>query len=335
MRQYIYKLIKGKNISAKNICYLSLDAYLFRKYSIFELIREFRKINSLRIDEKVYLFLDEVSAKESFNQELKNLYDLENVKIIASSSSATLLRDKRAYLTGRSRLLEIEPLNFNEFLLFKNYSPKKSEKYLLEKYFKKYMEIGGMPEYVLTEDPSYITNLVENIISKDIIAFYTIKNESIVKDLFQLLCERVGKQISYTKLAKVLEISKDSVKKYLGYFKDSYLFYEIEKDSKSLNERKTANKKIYCADVGIKNVSVGFRDLGAIYENLVFLKIKNLKPRYVKKDGVEIDFITKEKLIEAKFNREVEEKQLRVFNSLKIKEKILANGVDFFLENFE
>jgi len=332
MKQFIYRLIKEKKISPKRVCYLSLDAYLFRKYSIFDLVREFRKINNIKINEKIYLFLDEVTSKQSFNQELKNLYDLEKVKIFASSSSATLLKDRGAYLTGRTRKLEVDPLDFEEFLLFKGYAFRKSERYLLENYFKKYMEIGGMPEYVLTEDPSYITNLVENILYKDIIAFHNIKNESVIKDLFQLLCERVGKQVSYSKLGKVLRISKDSVKKYINYFVDSYLFYLIEKDARSLNERLSDNKKVYCADVGIKNVSVGFRDLGATYENLVFLKIKKREPRYIKKNGIEIDFKFSNTLVEAKFNAEINLKQKKFFDELKIKNKIIANGMDFFMD---
>jgi len=268
--------------------------------------------------------------KKDFNQELKNLYDLENVKIFASSSSASLLRDKKAFLTGRTRTIEIEPLDFKEFLLFKNYSVKKSEKYILEKYFEEYMEYGGMPEYVLTKDPNYITNLVDSIIYKDIIALHNLKNSSVIKDLFKLLCERVGKQVSYNKIANVLGIHKDSVKDYITYFEDSYLFYLIEKDARSLNERIKDNKKIYCSDVGIKNVTAGFKDLGAIYENLVFLKIKKENPRYIKKDGIEIDFKTKDTLIEAKYKREMDKKQKELFESIKIKIKILAGGVDFF-----
>jgi len=331
IKQYIYQLIRIKGISPTKICYLSLDAYLFNKYSIIELIREFRKINNLRISDKIYLFLDEVTAKESFKQELKNLYDLGNIKIFASSSSASLLIDKKAYLTGRSRLLEVEPLDFDEFLLFKKLSPRKSELYLLENYFKRYMELGGMPEYVLTEDPAYITSLVDNIIYKDIIAVHNIKKIGIVKDLFRLLCERVGKQLSYNKISHVLGITKDTVKKYIDYFVDSYLFFVIEKDARSLNERVANNKKIYCADVGIKNVTMGFRDLGAIYENLVFLKIKHKKPRYVKKDGIELDFKFDDTLIEAKYNSELNAKQQKMFDSIKVKNKIIAKGLGLFL----
>jgi hypothetical protein len=137
--------------------------------------------------------------------------------------------------------------------------------------------------------------------------------------------------VSYNKLAKILNISKNSVINYIYYFKETYLFYIIEKDAKSLNERIVDNKKLYCADVGIKNVVTGFRDKGSIYENLVFLKIKKENPRYIKKDGIEIDFKYKDTIVEAKYNQEIKDKQKKLFDSINIKNKIIANGVDFFV----
>jgi uncharacterized protein len=89
-------------------------------------------------------------------------------------------------------------------------------------------------------------------------------------------------------------------------------------------------QKLYCADVGIKNVTTGFRDLGAIYENLVFLKIKNNKPNYVKEKGIEIDFWYKDYLIEAKYGQVLKDKQKDLFDNLKVKNKIVASGLDFF-----
>jgi len=258
LKQLIFSLINDHKIDPKKICYLSLDSFSFKDKSISDLVREFRKINNLKINDKIYLFFDEVTYKDSFKEELKNLYDLGNSKIFATSSSASKLIDKKALLTGRSRTLEVEPLDFQEFLLFKSYNPKKSEKYLLEKHFEEYMEYGGMPEYVLTKDPEYITNLTKNIIYKDIIAKYNLRDNDAIEDLFRLLCERVGKPVSYNKLSNVLGISKNSVKNYIDYFKETYLFYIIEKDAKSLNERIVDNKKIYCADIGIKNVVTGF-----------------------------------------------------------------------------
>lgn len=334
MFQLINSLLE-KGIPSEDIFYVRLDSVRLIDKSILEIIEIYREMHKKSTDDKFYIFLDEVTEKENFEQELKNLYDEGKIKVICSSSKATLMRDKKAYLTGRTKTIEVMPLTFDEFLLFKKISLKKSDKARLESYFKDYLRLGGIPHYVLSEDSEYLEELVQTIIYKDIIAQYHITNEKIVAELFKLLCERVGKSISYSKISNILKISVDSVKRYISYFEKSYLFYIIERDSKSLNERITSPKKVYIGDVGIKNIITGFRDLGASYENLVFLKIKHLHPRYFFKDGIEIDFKTKDLLIEAKYNQELGDKQKKLFNLIKSKNKIIAQGVEFFKKDLK
>lgn len=329
IKQIIQELLKEK-VSPKDILFINLDSFNLIDFSIHKLIEEYREEHKKSPKNFFYLFLDEVTSIDNFEDELKSLYDNENIKIICSSSIATLMRDKKAKLTGRTKTIEIMPLTFNEFLNFKKIKIKKSEKELLNSYFKDYLKIGGIPYYVLTEDKEYLNELVQGIIYKDIIAQYKIKNEKVIKELFNLLCNRVGKPTSYNKLANILKISVDSVKRYVGYFEKAYLFYVIDKYSESYNESVTSPKKIYAGDIGIKNMITGFNSLGANYENLVFLKIKDLEPEYYLKDSVEIDFITNDTLIEAKFDSELNEKQKQLFNSIKIKKKIIAKGVGFF-----
>ena len=332
LKNYIAKLIQDKGIDPKEILYVSLDLYMLDSYSIHDILLEYRKIHKFSSEKKVYLFFDEVTSKESYKQEFKNFYDLENVKIFASSSSASLLRDKNAYLTGRQRILEVMPLDFDEYLQFKEVSIKKADSHLLESYFEEYMQDGGMPEYVLTGDVSYLQNLIDNIIYKDIIAHNHIRNNKVVEDFYKLLVERSGKQLSLNKIANIIDISVDSAKRYFGYFEETYLIYSIEKFGK-LNERLKSPKKIYASDVGLRNVVTGYRDKGAIYENLIFLKIKQHNPSYLYVDGIELDFITQSgQLIEAKYNSQLNIKQQKLFDSFDAKEKIIVNGVNGFLQ---
>ena len=146
-----------------------------------------------------------------------------------------------------------------------------------------------------------------------------------------LLCERVGKRLSYNKLAKVLGITRDTVMDYVSYFEEVFLIYQVNRYAKSLNAVMKSPKKIYLADIGIKNIFVGFRDKGALFENLVFLKIKQNKPNYFFEDGKEIDFIVKDYAIEVKF-RQVTEEELMFFNNSKFKKKILVTNYKDYLE---
>jgi len=328
--QIINSLIETK-VKPEDILFVRLDTFNLLEFSIHQLIEEYRKIHKKASSDFIYLFLDEVSTRNNFEEELKSLYDNENMKVICSSSIATLMRDKKAKLTGRTKTIEVMPLDFQEFLEFKEAKISKSDAAKLESYFRDYLRIGGIPYYVLTEDKTYLNELVESIIYKDIIAYHKITAEKTIKELFVLLCQRVGKPMSYNKIAEILKISVDSVKRYIGYFEKAYLFYVVDRYSKSINEKTTSPKKVYIGDVGIKNSITGFKDLGSSYENLVFLSIKDKNPAYYLENTYEIDFITKDSLIEAKYNSELNKNQKELFDAIKSKNKIIANGYSFFV----
>ena len=303
MKMMIQSLLGEHGMDPSRIFYVSLDFYGLEHYSILQIVEEFLKIQKVSVSEKTFLFLDEVAYREDFALQLKNLYDAFNTKICASSSSASVLRDKKALLTGRERIIEILPLDFSEFLKFKEIAIKKADSHLLESAFLDYMETGGMPEYVLTGDPEYIKQLIDDIIYKDIISRHNIRNEVAVRDFFRLLMERAGKRLSLNKISKIMGMSVDTASRFLSYFAGTFMVYTVERCGK-LNERLKSPKKVYVGDVGIRNTVTGMRDLGAIFENLVFFAIKHKRPCYLLRDGVEIDFFTEDKwLIEAKFGQ--------------------------------
>src|SRR3989344_900258 len=118
MRQTVKTLIDA-NIKSENILFLNMDSFNLLEYSVHQLIEEYRKIYKKSVSDFFYLFLDEITSRDNFEHELKSIYDNENIKIICSSSIATMLRDKKALLTGRTKTIEIMPLTFQEFLQFK------------------------------------------------------------------------------------------------------------------------------------------------------------------------------------------------------------------------
>ena len=324
-------LLHVKKIEPKHIFYISLDLYALEGLSIADIVTEYRKIHKLSSSQMIYLFFDEVTSKKSYQQELKNLYDLGDVKIFASASSASLLKDSQAFLTGRQRLVEVMPLSFEEYLQFKKIVIKKADDHLVESYFEEYMKDGGMPEYVLTGDISYLSNLIDNIIYKDIIAYHKIKDEQMVKDFFKLLMERSGKQLSLNKMANILGIGVDTARRFQSYFEETYLIYTIERHGK-LNERLRHPKKIYAGDVGIRNLITGYRDKGAVFENLVYLKLKHKHLRYVYEGSNEIDFFTDDEvLIEVKYNSVLNENQQKLFESYPAKERKVVDSAKAFI----
>lgn len=113
-------------------------------------------------------------------------------------------------------------------------------------------------------------------------------------------------------------------------FVDCYLVYLVDRHGKT-NENLLSPKKVYAADLGIRNLVTGFKDKGAVFENLVFMAIKNKNPEYLYQEGIELDFITKDQiLIEVKYRKELNTKQLAFFGSYPAKQKIMIKGYEDF-----
>ena len=327
IKLFIRHLLHKQKIDPDRIFYVSLDDYQLSKMTILELVEEFRAIRKISFKEKLYLFLDEIAYKENFEQQLKNLHDSQNVKIYVSSSSASVLKSKKAYLTGRNVIIEILPLDFKEYLRFKKITIAKSDMHLQESYFEDYLKSGGIPEYVLRGDVDYLRDLVDDIIYKDITAFYGIKNPNLLKEYFLLLMERAGKQVSINKMANILKISPDTAKRYLQMFADTYLIYLVSRCGRT-NERILSPKKVYAADLGIRTLFTGLRDKGSLFENYVYMRIKHRNPCYVYKDASELDFFTSDKtLIEVKYHSEMTKKQTSIFNEFKADKKIIVKNL--------
>lgn len=328
MKLLIKELIENYQVENTHVLYVSLDDYVFRDNSILDIVDEYRKAHRLSVEEKVYLFLDEVIYKEDFHQQLKTLFDRQNTKIFASSSSSIRLKDRKAFLTGRSYIIEVGPLDFSEYLYFKKISVSNKDRKLLEPYFQDYLRTGGIPYYVLKEEREFLVGLVDDIIYKDIISEHGIKNPQLIRDYFLLLMERSGKQLSINKIANILKISVNSSKKYLSYFNDTFLIHLLSRFG-STNEKILSPRKIYCSDMGIKYSFTGLRDLGSYFENYLFLKMKHHDIYYVYQDGIEIDFYLRDidLLVESKYNSEMNPKQRELFHKFKAREKLLINSV--------
>jgi uncharacterized protein len=328
MKLIIEELIVA-GVEPKYILYVSLDDYLLHRNNIFEIINEYRKVHKIKVEEKIYLFLDEVTYKENFHIQLKNIYDSQNTKIFVASSSASMLRDKKASLTGRAVSLEIKPLDLDEYLFFKDVNLKIRDRQLYKSYFLEYCKTGGMPENVLNPNREYLMNLVDNIIQKDITAFHGLKNHQLLRDYFTLLMERSGKQLSINKIGKILSISPDTSKRYLSYFESAYLIHLLPRWGKT-NQKILSPKKIYASDLGIKHMFMGERDLGSYFENYIYFLLRNKKILYyLYENTIEIDFYTEDKiLIEAKYYSEMNKKQEKLFLEYPAKKKIVIDSVD-------
>lgn len=292
LKQLIKRELK-RGFPPKQILYLALDHPQLSKNTVSEHLKFFRKLFMHSRRTKLLLLLDEVQESPDWEAELKSIYDLENIKMVCSGSTSSLVKSQGGKLTGRQIVTTIYPLSFKEFISFKKIELSRTEDYKYEKLLEDYLGTGGYPENVLAPSEEYLHNLLEDIIARDLIRLFPIKKANLLKDLLRLLAASVGSRTSFNKLAHVLGISVDTVKEYIGYFESAFLVKSMEKWTSSYSEKIYAAKKIYLLDTGIKTLLTGKGDLGAKAENAVFLWfLKNRKScGYYAESQKEVDFI--------------------------------------------
>ena len=162
-------------------------------------------------------------------------------KIVVTGSNAKLLSgDLATHLTGRYLEAALYPFSFREFLKFKQVEFKKNDLYStkavtrVNKLFHEYLEVGGFPE-VYKFGTSMAGKIYDDVISKDILLRYGIKNKSAFRELANYLISSFGQEISYAKLGRAFGIKNvHTTKNYAEYLSSSFLIFVLEKFSYKL-----------------------------------------------------------------------------------------------------
>ena len=292
LKQFIKTLLQAA-VSEKDILYLALDHPALSAIPLSEHIRNMRQRFMHDRDRKLYLFLDEVQESPQWEAELKALYDLEPLKIFCTGSTSSLIAKQAGKLTGRQIVNTVFPLSFPEFIRFRGEPPSISEDYKFEQMADDYLSIGGYPEQVLHSSQEYMSNLLDDILARDLARLHPIKKSYVLKDLLRLIGASTGSRTSFNKLSKVLGLSVDTVKEYIGYLEMAFLVKPVEKWSTSYAEKVYSQKKIYLWDNGIKTLLTGSGDDGTRAENAVFMELqrKNISCGYYAESEREVDFV--------------------------------------------
>ena len=273
VRQLIIELIINK-IDKKQILYLNLEDYNFGndlRIELFDQILSAYKKYSNNKD-RIYLFIDEIQKIQGWEKWIRTKYDLnENIKFAITGSSASLLsKDFSTLLTGRNLSFKIMPLSFSEFLTFSK-----------SKSLQEYLEYGGFPEVVLEKSSDkkafLLQQYFEDIIHKDIIDRYNIRNTKQLMEIARYLISTSGSKVSLNKLSKVFGISKDTISTYMGYMINAYLLFEVTYFSYSAKIKHDISKlpKLYVLDNGLVNaVTTNYsKNLGKLYENAILIRL--------------------------------------------------------------
>jgi uncharacterized protein len=316
LKQLVFEYLKGND--PRMVFYINLEDPILNAASISSHVRNFRAKFGHGADKKLFLFFDEVQESKDWETELKSVYDSEDVKMFVTGSTSHMISMRGGKLTGRQATTCLYPLDFNEYLKFKKTDISGAEAYLHISRLDEYLQEGGYPEKILLDPPDYMQNLMQDIITRDIIRYFKPRKDREVFGLFSLLCAALGTRVSYSRFKRVLGITVDTVKDYLGYFEMAYLVSALEKWSDSPNDRIYANRKIYLYDTGFKTALDAKKDAGAKAENVLYMYLqkKGGKMGYFAESDREVDFILETPdgpvPVESKYADEIEEKDLRL-----------------------
>lgn len=206
---------------------------------------------------------------------LNGLLHLGNVDVyVTGSNSKMLSKDISTEFRGRGDVIKVYPFSFSEY-----YRASGKDKFDA---YNEYVMFGGMP-YLLNLDSDdekykYLAELFEEIYFKDIEERYDVATPGILRELTSALSSSVGSLTNASKISKSIKTTKnisidpETVGKYLNYLTDSFLFSEALRYDVRGKKYFEYPYKYYCADIGLRNARLGFRqqEESHILENLIY-----------------------------------------------------------------
>ncbi len=285
----LYKnyLLKN-NIAENQIIEMALDDIENSKYRDPFNLNEYIK-SKITDDKRYYIFIDEIQFSKSvqnpyiddedekitFVDTLLSLMKRKNLDIyVTGSNSKMLSKDILTQFRDRGDEIHVYPLSFAE--MSSCYEDK-------DKAWEDYIICGGMP-FVLEldtfeEKSKYLKGLFEETYIKDIIDRNQIKNsEEVLEVLLDFISSAVGSLTNPLKLSnryaseKKINISNNTISKYLAYFEEAYVLYAAKRYDIKGSKYFSTPLKYYFADIGLRNARLNFRQVEEthIMENIIY-----------------------------------------------------------------
>ena len=235
------------------------------------------------------LFFDEIQVIDGWELYVRQKLD-EGFRVAVTGSNASMLsRELGTKLTGRHISRELFPFSYSEFLRYKNLQADENS-------LQKYMNTGGFPEFIKSNNTGILTVLFHDILNRDIIVRHGIRDARSLKNLAVYLVSNVGNLVTAGKLQQHLNIkAAATILDYFSFLEDAYLVYFMPKFSYSLKVQMVNPRKVYAIDPGIiKVASVAFTEnKGHFLENLIYLELRRQGKElyYFNENKAECDFV--------------------------------------------
>jgi predicted AAA+ superfamily ATPase len=303
----LYQLAKKLPCKDDEILYLSCDYPYLSEVSLFKVVEHFQKYGI-----KCFL-IDEIHEAKDFQKELKLIYDVFDVRVFFSGSSAIKITD--ASFARRYVLKKLPILSFREFCELK--LGIQLESYSLEdivadhrnianavlkdlgqkvlKLFKEYLKAGAYPFYFEERENvlSKLNGSINATLYNDIAIVYNVSPAKIatLKKLMLNICTSKPFELSMESLSKISGIAKATLYKYLDYLHRAELVTHITYEAKRFKNMQKPDK-LYLANPTLFNIFCQNSDIGTIRESFFVSQVISFYSIYYANKG---DFLVDEK----------------------------------------
>ena len=235
--------------------------------------------SKMKDNDMYYILLDEVQCVKDFEDVLNSYLKIENADIyVTGSNSKFLSTDIITEFRGRGTQICVHPLSFAEIMSVDQRHP--------IDVWNDYYTYGGLPLVLsLSTDEakeSYLKDLYAKVYLTDIKDRYSIRCDSELQELLQIMASTIGSPTNPSKLEntfksiKNVTLSSKTINTYLSYLEDAFL---IEKSIRyDIKGKKYINTlaKHYFTDMGIRNAILGFRQMeeNHIMENVIYNELR-------------------------------------------------------------
>lgn len=250
------------------------------------------------------LFLDEIQNVTGWHLFVNRMLR-KKIHVIITGSNAKLLSGELAtHLSGRSKEIALYPFSFKEFCIMKEVNTDKrttKAEAFRRTAFDEYMKQGGFPELLAIKDNrNYVSNLVDNIMKRDIEQRYKISYKASFEQMAYHLMNVSPTIVVTTNLANCFNFkSEHTAKNYVKFLKDAYMFIGIQKYSHKSRQR-AVQEKLYTIDVAMmdqRDNAFAGENQGHRLETIVAIhlhrmcKLSGLDMYYLNDRSGECDFV--------------------------------------------
>lgn len=240
-----------------------------------------QKLRRLLGNAKV-IFIDEAQRVKNIGLSLKIIKDQipEKQLIVSGSSSLDLANEINEPLTGRKFEYYLYPISFGELVAHKNLITIQSD-------LEQRMIYGMYPDIInnVGDEIALLKNLAGSYLYKDLLSYKEIRKPALLEKLLQALALQIGNEVSFSELAGLLQIDKQTIEKYVYLLEQAFIIFRLAPLSRNLRNELSKMRKIYFWDTGIRNALISNfnpinlrNDAGALWEN--FLISERLKKNH-------------------------------------------------------